>query len=287
MFGMLAAGCQTDPVQQEDELIPICIALSQTKVAGDSFETGDAVGIFVVNATGNGDSSWLPGVLAQKGNHLDNVRFTYSGTWTSDKEYYWKDSVTPAEFYCYFPYTGSIGDIENVHFTAPSDQSSAEAFRSAEILWGKTGLTEPVENCVNINTTHMMSQLVLEVLPGKGFTKETLAASIQGIEINGIRCGASLNIKTGSLTCEGEEVNVTPYYDGTSYRALIVPQKIDGRTLVTLYIDGMKRTLAQTVEFTSNSKKKCTLTINKINEGINVGIGGWENDETDYGGILN
>ena len=68
---------------------------------------------------------------------------------------------------------------------------------------------------------------------------------------------------------------------------MIVPQTVTDRVLITLDVNGMERTLAKSIEFSSNSRKKCTLTINKISEGINVGIGGWENDDTDYGGVLN
>ena len=68
---------------------------------------------------------------------------------------------------------------------------------------------------------------------------------------------------------------------------MIPPQKIDNAALVTLVIDGLERTLVQTVDFTSNSRKKCTITIDKLNEGVNVSIGGWEDDNNDYGGTLN
>ena len=78
-----------------------------------------------------------------------------------------------------------------------------------------------------------------------------------------------------------------PYEDNGVWRAMIVPQTVTDRVLITLDVNGMERTLTKSIEFFSNSRKKCTLTINKISEGINVGIGGWEDDETDYGGVLN
>ena len=47
------------------------------------------------------------------------------------------------------------------------------------------------------------------------------------------------------------------------------------------------RTLSKNLQFVSNTRKKCTITIDKLNEGINVSIGGWIDDGTDYGGTLN
>jgi hypothetical protein len=36
--------------------------------------------------------------------------------------------------------------------------------------------------------------------------------------------------------------------------------------------------------FKANKQHKFTVTLNKVNNGVNVGIGGWETDEEDYGG---
>ena len=45
-------------------------------------------------------------------------------------------------------------------------------------------------------------------------------------------------------------------------------------------------TLNQTVTFESNKQYKCTLKVNRISEGVNIGIGGWEASDTDFGGTL-
>lgn len=69
--------------------IPISINSVLTKVSGDSFVANDAIGLYVVNATKTSGTSWASASLLNQGNHMDNVRFTYSGsTWAADKEYY-------------------------------------------------------------------------------------------------------------------------------------------------------------------------------------------------------
>lgn len=285
----LVPGCKSEPAGPEDvDRIPIRISSSVTKVSGDQFNDGDAVGIYVVNASEASEGSWSPGTLEQSGNHLDNVEFTLSGdAWSAAREYYWKDGRTQAEFYCYYPYVGGIGDVSQVTYEIPSDQSGAQAFNSAEILWGKTGLTAPTEDFVRIGTTHRMSQIAISIVPGKGYTEESLREELKSVRINSIRCGAVLDLRSGSLTATGEEKDIVPYEDNGVWRAMIVPQTVTDRVLITLDVNGMERTLTKSIEFSSNSRKKCTLTINKISEGINVGIGGWEDDDTDYGGVLN
>ena len=286
---IFATACELVPAEQPDpDDIPIRIVSSVTKVSGDQFDDNDAVGIYAVNATAITRDSWKPGVLAQSGNHLDNVRFTLSGTeWAADKEYFWKDDKTQAEFYCYYPYMETVKDIECLSYEIPNDQSNAQAYRSAEILWGKTGLITPTEEYVRISTSHRMSQIAISIVPGKGYTEESLRKGLESIKINALKCGAVLNIKDGSLTATGEAKDIVPYDNNGTYVAMIVPQTVTEKALITIEIDGIKRTLTKSIEFTSNSRKKCTLTINKISEGVNISIGEWEDDDTDYGGVLN
>ena len=268
--------------------IPLAISTTITKVLNDSFEEGDAIGLYVVNAISNGSSGWNSGSLMNTGNHLSNVKFSYeSGVWKSQQEYYWKDDSTPADFYCYYPHSGSVADVSAVPFAIKADQSSGENYRSCEILWGKSSLQFPGKNKVNITVTHRMSQIQITILPGKGFTAETLRESLQSVKINNLECNALLNLKDGALTANGNSADITPYYDGTLYRALIVPQSVENKTLITLIVDGMTRSLTQSIEFTSGTIKKCTITVDKLSEGINIGISGWDTDNEDYGGTLN
>ena len=268
--------------------IPLAISTTITKVLNDSFEEGDAIGLYVVNALSNGSSGWNSGSLINTGNHLSNVKFSYgSGVWKSQQEYYWKDDSTPADFYCYYPHTGSVADVSAVPFAIKADQSSEENYRSCEILWGKSALQFPSKNKVNITVTHRMSQIQITILPGKGFTAETLRESLKSVKINNLECNALLNLKDGALTANGNSADITPYYDGTLYRALIVPQSVENKTLITLIVDGMTRSLTQSIEFTSGTIKKCTITVDKLSEGINIGISGWDTDNEDYGGTLN
>lgn len=284
----LASGCNKAPeTTGHEDRIPIRISSSVTKVAGDSFERNDAIGLYVVNAVETQTDNWSSGTLLNSDNHMDNVKYTYTDMWNADKEYYWKDSRTKADFYCYYPFKENVNDVEAVEFTTPADQSTLSAFKSCEILWGRAVLESPTGEFINIAATHKMSQLVIEIKPGKGFTDESLKSSIEKVRVNNIKCHPVLNIKTGKLTATGDVSEISPYYDGSVYKVMVAPQKLSDVTLVTVTVDGMERKLSSDIEFTSNMRKKCTITVNKISEGVNVSIGGWEDDTTDYGGTLN
>ena len=272
-----------------DKRIPIRISTSISKVVNDSFETGDKIGLYVVNASQSEEgNTWTAGTLLDTGNYLDKVCYTYNGGWQSDAEHFWKDAYTKADFYCYYPYTPAINKTSEIHFETAKDQSTRESFKSCEILWGKTELASPSEEYVALHTSHRMSQLLITVIPGKGFTKESLTQSLTKVTVNNIMTDAVLNLESGELQGKGTVSDISPWKDGSTYRAMIAPQTIEGKQLVSLVVDDMERNLVvERIEFTSNTRKKCTITVNKINEGINVDIGGWEEDEIDYGGILN
>ena len=91
--------------------VPIKISTTMESVDGTratdyGFEAGDRIGLFVVNHNADG----TPGTLQPVGNHVDNMRFTYSGTWTPDEQIYWKDETTHADFYLYYP-LHAVADI--------------------------------------------------------------------------------------------------------------------------------------------------------------------------------
>ena len=61
------------PTTPETDRLPINISTILTRATDSAFEAGDKVGIFVVNE---------PNALTTSGNHVDNMGFTYSTTWT-------------------------------------------------------------------------------------------------------------------------------------------------------------------------------------------------------------
>ena len=273
-----------ESVPERDSLkIPISLSTDiWTKATDNGYENGDKVGIYTVNQV-NGTSS----SLANSGNHLDNTKFTFEGeVWNPDSPVYWKDQSTAADFYCYYPYTQNISNVTAVPFTVKTDQSSLENYKASELLWGKTLGATPSEDPVKITTKHAMSNVIIFVKPGKGYTEQTLAAETISVTITGVKTSAKLNLATGQVTAEGVASNMTPYKEESCWRALVIPQDITGTEVVKVTVGPNEYSLRQTVSFQSNKQHKCTITVNKIGEGVNIGIGGWETDDTDFGGIL-
>lgn len=262
----------TPPV--DETKIPISIATNITRVTDSAFEQGDKVGIYVVNE---------PNELAVSGNHVDNMGFTYSSKWTPDEEIYWKDQTTKAVFYCYYPY-GTPGSVTAYKFSTKADQSTLANYKASEFLWGKTGSVSPTESAVPITVSHMFSNALIVVEPGDGFTAESLAASNVEVKICNIKTDASINLSTGAVSVSGAPTSITPLNEGTYYRALIVPQTVEENALIIVTIDDVNYTLTKSFTFKPHTQHRFTVTVNKVSNGVNIGVSGWDIDETDNGG---
>ena len=262
------------PTIPETDKLPINISTTLTRATDSAFEADDKVGIFVVNE---------PNALKASSNHVDNMGFTYSTTWTPDTPIYWLDQTTKADFYCYYPYAEGVSTTAHT-FATKANQSQLADYKASEFLWGKVAGVAPTEEAVNITTNHTFSNALVVLKPGDGFTEESLAAATKSVKICGIKTNATINLATGVANATGNATEVTPYLENGQYRALIVPQTTAEGALIVVTVDGVDYTLTRSMTFKANKQHKFTVTLNKVSNGVNVGIGGWETDEEDYGG---
>lgn len=287
LFGALllqTVACEKKPVTPTPEppaQIPISISAGvKTKVTDTAYEARDVVGLYVVNQGSE---------LSASGNQATNEAFTYSGgQWTPARQLYWKDSKTTASFYCYYPHTASISDPLSVPFAVQQDQSSESGYKASELLWGSSLNVSPTSSAVAITTTHRMSAVFIYLNPGTGYSAETLWRDNPRLVLTGLRTHASLNLKTGEVSASGSAQEIIPLLEGGDhFRALVPPQSVNKENLLRLEIGGESFNFAETIEFKSNTQHTITLTVYKVSQGIDVGIGAWEVDGQDYGGTVN
>ena len=105
--------------------------------------------------------------------------------------------------------------------------------------------------------------------------------------VNGVEYTRELgNDTTVAVSADGNLKDIVPYKENSYWRALVVPQDIIGTKIIKVTVGSDVYTLNQTVTFEPNKQHKCTLKINRIGEGVNISIGGWESADTDFGGTL-
>lgn len=253
----------------------INISTSITRATDTAFEDGDEVGIFVVNQ---------PNTLKTSGNHADNIGFTYSGSWSAATTIYWKDETTKADFYCYYPYASSISSVEAYPFAVKTDQSSVANYKASDFLWGKTTGVAPTKDAVGITVKHAMSNVIVKLVAGNGYTAEDMASA--SVAICGLKTNSTINLATGAITLTGDAQEITPMVESDYHRALVIPQSVSNADLIKVTIGDKVYTLNQSVEFKSGKQHTCTLTVERTNQGININIGGWDVDGEDFGGTV-
>ncbi len=258
--------------------IKISPAIAEARATDYGFETGDRIGLFVVNYNGS-----TPGTLANSGNYVDNMRFTYNGTWTPDTPIYWQDNTTRADFYLYYPYA-DVKSVNSYPFEVRADQSTEAAYKASDLMVGKAVNIAPTASATQIPVSHVMSRIMLYLEAGNGFTKESLAAATVSVKINGVKCSSTVNLATGTATATGNPTSVTPLTADNAYKALIVPQTVAEGNLITVTVDGREFNLKKGFTFVGAKSHKFTVTLSKTSNGVNVGINPWTDDGTDNGG---
>ena len=170
---MLWTSCKKIDGPATPNVDPVVINLSLTvnspevKATDNSFEDGDQIGLYVS----------YDGDLKEQGNYSDNRKYTFkSGVWTSESDLFWKDQESPADFYCYYPYAAPGNPLEYA-FSVSANQSDLHSYKAADLLWGKCVGAVPSGGQVKIVTSHLMSNLLVYLKPGKGFTEEEFAAA--------------------------------------------------------------------------------------------------------------
>lgn len=265
----------TVPPKPTPEKWAINIATNISRATDTAFENGDKVGIYVVNN---------PNALKSSGNHADNIGFSYSGSWSTSTPIYWKDETTKADFYCYYPYTSTISNVESCSFSVKADQSNETNYKASDFLWGKTSSVSPTKSAVNITVKHIMSNIIIKLVAGNGYTSQDLASA--SVTICNLKTSSTINLSTGIATAIGDATNITPQKLEGQYRALVVPQSVTEANLIQVTIGDKEYFLKQSINFEPGKQHTCTLTVERTNQGINIGINGWESAKDDFGGTV-
>ena len=268
--------------------IPIDISTSITRVTETAFESGDAIGLYVVNRNDDGSHN----ELKPSGNYVDNMCYTYSyNTWTPDETVYWKDDKTCADFYLYYPYQAGHVNENPMVFKVEADQSNVNSYKKSDVIVGSTMNVAPSQTTVHIASKHVMSRVVIALKPGEGFTDALLAASDVKVTLNVPAVSANIDLATGKvepiMDHDGESLTMTPmtpYKDGNVYRAIVVPQQVSQTNLIKVNVDGRDFLFSKAFNFESGKSYTFNVTLAKKSSGLNATITGWDSDGVDYGG---
>lgn len=273
---------QPQPSGQPIRINAVCVPSENAVLDNDTaFEDGDRAGLYVVNRINGKMESMLP-----RGNYIDNMRFTYHGTWTPSQPIYWMDEQTKADFYLYYPYSSEMDDPRYWTVNVPTDQSSEAAMLQADVLVGRAFNVAPASQAVELKARHMMSRLTITLQASQGMTEEKLREADLKVLVNGLITEATVNIATAIATASGTERHDIQacQTDALTFTVTAVPQTVTEGAFITIVVNGDRYTLRRAVTLKQGTWHHATVKVGAANGNIGVTIGGWTIDNTDYGG---
>ena len=203
-------------------------------VPSDHFAYGDAVGLFLVNRTGDAGVAPLPDLSS---NQVNNARFETDGYdgWFADETVYWKDAETPADAYLYYPWAERSGDDPAAWpFSAHTDQRYAEEFRASCFLYGHEANVVP-GSLLTITPVMLSAEVRAEIVIDQAVRD---VYEITDVTFGGLRPEGAADLNEGRLAAAGDPADIRARLSSKSAQgceaAAAVPPQSAGRLLLTL-----------------------------------------------------
>ena len=135
---------------------------SQTRATDTSFEQGDAVGLYVAEASAP---------LEIAGNIVNNERLVFSGTkWVADHKLYWDNGSY--NVYAYYPQMPHVSSVTDLPFQVSTDQTVAggqepDGYEASDLLYSSALGVAASADPVNLMFSHIMSKLSIRLIKGE------------------------------------------------------------------------------------------------------------------------
>lgn len=273
----LLTGCLSEPdfTPVVEDGIPINLdgSISQvsTKVNAQGFEDKDALGLYAVNYE---NSNQTPGVLLDKGNQADHVKYIFDEStwkWTPVRPVYYKDVNTNVDLYVFYPHA-EPSSVNAYNFEVQKDQSQAEksgrlsGYEASDFMWTKVENVTPTESAVKVTLQHKMAGVHVILQEGTGFeVAGDWDLLDKKVLVTNTTRKAVVDLSTGEVNplggAQATGIVMAPQTDG-SFRAIVVPQTVQaGTPVLNITVGGVSYNFTKETALTYESGKLSQLTI--------------------------
>ena len=242
---------------------------ADTRADESGFADGDRFGLFVVNYSGGS-----PSALTLSDNQVNNVAMTYSAdanSWQAATDIYWRDPVTPADVYGYYPFYNGMADVNAYNFEVRADQSVAAegemcAYEASDLLWAKTPKAQPGKK-VELTFSHVMAGVKVVLEQGSGFDGDAWTKLEKTVSVDNTIRTSEVDLSTGVVTPIGSyDRNVVMNPEGDAWRAVVVPQTVAaGKSTIGITIDGRSYayTRSEATKYTAGKLHTFTIKVDR------------------------
>lgn len=276
LLAIIMCGCSKDEVGNEiiDNLVKFNVKYPVTKATGNSFEIGDAIGVYMAEYD---NGKVLP--LQMAGNYANNIRSTFDGTkWVNSPAIYWKDGVF--DVYAYYPYS-TPQSIDEYSFAVSLDQSTEESngvlngYEASDFLWAKTASVSKMD-AVPLTFKHKMSKLTIKLVKGENFSGDIPSGMV--VKIHNTVTDALIDLSSGTVTknpySSAKTITAKKVSD-TEYTAIVVPQRINSKLpLLEIIYKNVSYLIESKFIFKTGVAHTINVTLDNSPDKIRIEIGG-------------
>ncbi|MBO6173273.1 MAG: fimbrillin family protein [Bacteroidales bacterium] len=238
---------------------------AETRATETVFESGDKIGLYVVEA---------PAPLQVSGNYVNNLQATYNGSqWTGETGLRWPSTESICDIYAYYPFM-EVSKIDASPFSVLEDQSSG--FGACDFLWGKAASVAYTTEAIPVQFNHKLSKITLKLVKGADYVGDLPSTAV--FYVHSTVTDATVDLTTGSVTKDpfGTAKTITCHkVSDDTYEAVIVPQRLASRTpLFEMVANGVSYLVEGSFNFKPGINYTFNVTLNTSTESIRIEIGG-------------
>ena len=189
-----------------------------TNIQTSAFDAGENVDVYITENNGGNNPTTYP----------QPIEYTTGagGALTVGTQYYYPTSGNGVNIYALYPATAATGEL----FTIADDQSTDANYKASDLMYGKpaSNPVSPSANAVNIQFTHLLSKVTINLIAGANVT------SLDGakVELLGVKPSTTLTADINGYSITAASGTATPITvmtateTVTSGSAIIVPQTL-------------------------------------------------------------
>lgn len=280
MLSVIVALVISSCSKNDEEFIPVSnlmqfvVEYPSSRATASAFETGDAIGVYVLQYDGETTSS-----LQVSGNYANNVKSTFNGTnWINSPAIYWDEGKF--DVFAYYPYDKPTS-VDEYNFSVALDQSTVETaealsgYEASDFLWAKATSVSKMD-AVPLTFKHGLSKLVINLVKGDDYEGDIPAEAV--VRIHNTIPTAIIDLATGIVTKNGYEsaksITAKKISNGV-YTAIVVPQRLENKLpLIEVLSNGVSYLVESKFVFRSGTQHTINLTLDSNPDKVKIEIGG-------------
>lgn len=300
LCSMLLAACVNHISEEEGEVvnngdIPLTFVadiheIMNTRVANNSFEERDEVGLFALAGT----------TTMQEERYADNLHFVRSsnGEFTTEESVFYPDDGVTLNLISYYPYQKngvSMGE-STMQVSVATSQDQSDDYSHSDFLVASKEDVLASKEAIGLTYNHQFFRMKIALVPGEGENVEDMLSAEPILSVSGFYTKTIYDFQRKNFSAYSDEKDITPageweIKDGrlVGKELILIPQEATvGYQYITLQVAGKLYTslLPSTMQLESGKQRELEITFvadeDILMSKVDGEIGDWDGTEVDH-----